>query len=205
MPSVEIHAPDSQQDTTKPPRSVEIWGRTWQGIDEGDHVASWFTDFLGTSLRLVRFAPDQRRLSAPEWTGTVEAENSFSDGFPILVLSRASLDELNGRLLGPPIPMNRFRPNIVLDGVTAYFEDHHPTLSNSAVELRMVKPCTRCQITTVNQDTAESGREPLRTLSTYRRDERLAGITFGQNAIILRGFGEMLHLGMEFAPSLRPH
>ena len=83
--------------------------------------------------------------------------------------------------------MNRFRPNLVVDGLPAFEEDHVDTFAIGDVVLRAVKPCTRCQVTTTDQRTAEVGQEPLRTLATYRMDERLSGITFGMNAIVVRG------------------
>ncbi len=181
------------------PRPVQIWKDTCLGLDEGDEVADWFSSFLGQSLRLVRFAPDQRRLSNRAWTGDLEAENAFSDGYPILVISEASLADLNQRLGGTPLPMNRFRPNLVLGGVEPYFEDHCGTLHFADVELRIVKPCERRRITTTDQATAEVGQEPLATLATYRRDARLQGVVFGQNAVVARGVGHTLRVGQEVA------
>lgn len=182
-----------------PRRSVQIWKDTCQGLDEGDPIAEWFSSFLGQAVRLVRFAPEQRRLSNRAWTGELEAENAFSDGYPILVLSEASLADLNRRLGGTPLPMNRFRPNLVLGGVEPYFEDHCGTLRFTDVELRIVKPCERCRITTTDQATAEVGQEPLVTLATYRRDARVSGVVFGQNAVLVRGVGRRLRVGQEAA------
>lgn len=91
--------------------------------------------------------------------------------------------------------MNRFRPNLVIDGLDAYDEDHLATLTVGDVELRLVKPCTRCQITTTDQVTAEVGVEPLRTLAGYRNNPRLGGVTFGMNAIVAHGAGSMLATG----------
>ena len=118
----------------------------------------------------MRFDPAQRRLSAREWTGGIEAEIRFADGFPMLALSTASLGDLNRRLT-TALPMNRFRPNIVLEGLEAYDEDRIDELRGDGVRLKLVKACTRCRITVTNQDSAEvEGDEPLRTLRGYRYD-----------------------------------
>jgi uncharacterized protein YcbX len=94
-----------------------------------------------------------------------------------------------------PVPMNRFRPNLVIAGVGAYDEDHLHALSNGEVELRIVKPCTRCPVTTTDQDTAVVGTEPLRTLQTYRLHPLMGSATFGQNAIVVRGAASILRVG----------
>lgn len=174
---------------------VVIWKDTCIGIDAGDEAASWLAEVLQRDCRLVRFDPVQRRLSSRQWTGAIEAENHFSDGFPVLVISEASLADLNSRL-ERPLPMNRFRPNIVISGINPYDEDRIDELSDGTVRLKLVKPCTRCKITTTNQQTAEvEGDEPLRTLKTYRYDPTLKGVLFGQNAIILEGAGSLLKRG----------
>jgi uncharacterized protein len=177
-------------------RRVAIWEHEGFAFDEGDRAAQWFAEFLGTHCRLVAFDPAEQRRSDTNWTGTDVGLNRFSDGFPILVANTASLADLNARL-GTPIPMNRFRPNIVIDGEAPFDEDHIDTLSTGAIVLRLVKPCTRCEITTTDQDTGARGVEPLRTLSTYRADPRMnGGITFGQNAIVKAGIGEHIVVGM---------
>jgi uncharacterized protein YcbX len=125
----------------------------------------------------------------------VQAPNQFSDGFPLLVLSQASLDDLNARV-GRVLPINRFRPNILIDGVEPYTEDRIEELRIGAITLRIVKPCTRCVITTTDQQQGvRDGDEPLRTLRSYRYDSNLQGVAFGQNAIIVGGVGEQMTLG----------
>jgi uncharacterized protein YcbX len=174
---------------------VVIWNDQCPGLDEGDAAARWLQAVLGRECRLVRFDPQHRRLSAHAWTGDIEAANHFSDGFPLLVIGRASLADLNSRL-DRTLPMNRFRPNIVLEGLEPYDEDRIDELYDAQLRLKLVKPCTRCRITTTNQDSAElEGEEPLRTLKTYRYDARLRGVTFGQNAIIMQGAGGILRRG----------
>jgi uncharacterized protein len=175
--------------------SVSVWGHECEAFDEGPAVADWLRQLLDHDCRLVRFDPAHRRLSAREWTGSFEAENQFSDKFPILAVSTASLADLNTRL-AEPLPMNRFRPNIVLEGLNAFDEDHIDELSDGAIRLKPVKACTRCKITTTNQDTGSvEGDEPLRTLNTYRYDAALHGVCFGQNLIVVSGAGARLQRG----------
>jgi hypothetical protein len=178
-------------------RQVTVWGDHCPAFDQGEPAAQWLTELLGRPLRLVRFDPAHRRLSNPAWTGGVEAPTRFSDGYALLAISRASLDDLNSRL-SMPLPMDRFRPNLVLEGLPAYGEDALDDLVAGDVRLRRVKPCTRCAIATTNQATAEvEGDEPLRTLKSYRWDKELRGVTFGQNLIVVAGAGTRLHAGLE--------
>jgi uncharacterized protein YcbX len=175
--------------------AVVVWKDTCQAFDAGDAAAAWLQAFLECECRLVRFDPQRRRLSARAWTGAIEAENQFSDGFPVLVISQASLADLNSRL-SRPLPMNRFRPNIVVEGLDAYDEDRIAELYDDTMALRLVKACTRCRITTTDQDTADlDGKEPLQTLKSYRFDPELHGVIFGQNAIVIRGAGSTLRRG----------
>jgi hypothetical protein len=177
---------------------VTVWRDRVPAFDQGDEPAAWIRSLLGREARLVRFDRRARRLSDRAWTGTVEALNRFSDGYPLLILSRASLDDLNSRLPAA-LPMNRFRPNVVLDGLPAYGEDGLHELKSGDVQLRIVKPCTRCTITTTDQrDGTVTGEEPLRTLKTFRWDPRLRGVTFGQNAIVVAGAGRALRAGTSF-------
>jgi MOSC domain-containing protein len=179
-------------------RDVTVWKFDGRGIDCGDQAAAWATQFLETPLRLVRFDPSAPRVCSPEWTLDTRAVTEFSDGYPILVISRASLADLNARL-PQALPMERFRPNVVIDGVEAYDEDRIHELRAGPVTLRIVKPCARCSITTTDQDRgAVDGVEPLRTLKEYRYDSRLKGVLFGQNAIIVDGVGEHLQVGQRF-------
>jgi uncharacterized protein len=167
-----------------PSREVTVWDDAVLARDEGDAVARWLTDFLQRPVRLVRFDPSRRRATDPVWSAGRPGESAFSDGYPVLVLSRASLSDLNARL-PQPLPLDRFRPNLVLDGCDPYAEDSLRVLQSGPVALRLVKPCTRCIITTTDQATAErAGEEPLRTLRSYRFNSELRGVTFGQNAIV---------------------
>lgn len=176
-------------------RVVTVWRSQNPSFDAGDAAAAWLAGFLGRPVRLVRFDAAHRRLSNRDWTGEIEAPNFFTDGYPILVLSRGSLDDLNGRL-GRVLDMNRFRPNLVLGGVEPYAEDRIREIDTGDVVLRLVKPSTRCVITTTDQATGErDGEEPLRTLKTYRFSSELRGIVFGVNAVIVRGQGAQLRRG----------
>ncbi len=180
-------------------RAVSIWRDHCEAFDEGDEAAAWLYAFLGRACRLVRFDPAQRRLSARAWTGQFEAENRFSDSFPILALNAASLTDLNSRLPAR-LPVNRFRPNIVLEELQPYDEDRIDELCGAGVRLKLVKACTRCRITLTNQDSGEvEGDEPLRTLRSYRYDAQLRGVCFGQNAIVIEGSGATLRRGQLLA------
>ena len=179
-------------------RAVTVWKFDGRGIDCGDAIAAWISQFLETPLRLVMFDVSVPRVCSPDWTGETRAVTEFSDGYPILVISRASLAELNSRLPAA-LPMERFRPNIVIDGVNAYDEDRIHELRAGPVTLRIVKPCTRCAITTTDQQRgAVDGVEPLQTLKEYRFDKQLRGVAFGQNVIIVSGVGETLRVGQTF-------
>lgn len=176
---------------------VQCWRDVCPAIDVGDYAAAWLSRFVGEALRLVRFDAAYRRLSSFDWTHGTEAENRFSDGYPVLLISEASLDDLNSRL-AQPLPMNRFRPNVVLRGLMPYQEDAIDELEGGDLRLRAVKPCTRCVITTTDQSTGEvAGPEPLQTLKTYRLSRHPPGVLFGQNLIVVAGAGTELRVGME--------
>jgi hypothetical protein len=186
-------------DLREAPVEVTCWRDRCAAFDAGAGAAAWLEGFLGAAYRLVRFNPDRPRPSDPRWTQDVRALNQFSDGFPWLVISEASLRDLNGRL-AVPLPMNRFRPNIVVDGLAAYAEDRVHELYNEDVRFRLVKACTRCAIPTTDQATGERATdEPLRTLATYRHDRQLKGVIFGQNAVLIEGLGLELRVGQELA------
>ncbi|RFU47694.1 MOSC domain-containing protein [Paraburkholderia sp. DHOC27] len=198
--------------------TVSIWDDTVQAFDTGPEAAGWFSSFLGEAARLVRFDPSVPRPADARWTGGIAATAQFSDGFPLLVIGESSLDDLNTRLTGkgaPSIPMNRFRPNLVIGGLDAYEEDYveqvtiqawdgieaaRATSGERAVQLNLIKPCARCPIPTIDQATgaphADWPNEPLDTMATYRGNARLDGaLTFGQNAIVAAGEGAVLALG----------
>jgi len=185
-------------DLAGPRSSVTVWGDRCVGVDQGDDAATWIGSLLGREARLVRFDAATLRRSDTAWTGELDAFNLFSDGFPLLVVSRASLDDLNSRL-PVAVPMERFRPNLVLGGLPPFGEDALHEIASGGVCLRIVKPCTRCVITTTDQRSgARESDEPLRTLKTYRWNAVLRGVAFGQNAIVVAGAGLRLDLGQAF-------
>lgn len=161
-------------------REVVVWKSTCAAIDQGDEVADWFSQYLGRAVRLVRVADDFHRTLDPHYAPRPSDTTAFADGYPILVLSEESLADLNRRL-EIPLPMNRFRPNVVVSGVDAYAEDTWRTFTVAGLRFEGVKTCARCVVTTTDQVTAQRGKEPLATLATYRDSER--GVLFGQNVI----------------------
>jgi uncharacterized protein YcbX len=160
-----------------PVLEVEVWGTPCKGIDQGPAAAAWFSAFLGFDVRLVWFTGERE---TPLGGGSV----GFADGYPLLIISQESLDDLNDRL-DEPVPMNRFRPSLVLEGLGAFGEDTARALRVGSCVIELVAPCPRCVLTTVDQETAVKGREPLRTLAQYRTQvfDGDRGIMFGQNAI----------------------
>ncbi len=179
-------------------RDVVVWRSTVRGFDEGDAVAAVLSAFIGADVRLVRFDASLPRLCNPDYAGDSGAHTRYSDGYPLLVIGAASLDDLNERLGDKgcdALPMNRFRPNLVIEGLDAFDEDHIGTLAIGDVVLKMVKPCIRCEVTTIDQETAIAGVEPLVTLSGYRQHATLGGIHFGMNAIVAAGAGATLAEG----------
>jgi uncharacterized protein len=190
-------------DTVEEAVRVRVWDDEVPAYDMGAVAAQWFSDFLGKKTRLVRFDPEFRRLSNQEWTRGAEALNQFSDGYPLLLASTASLDLLNEKLSAQgksAVGIERFRPNVVLDGLDAHDEDRLDTLHIAAedgeVQLRPVKPCARCPIPNIDPATAESDPVVSDTLQRYRRNDRLGGaVTFGMNAIVLEGVDRTLRVG----------
>ena len=200
-------------DTVEEATRVRVWNDQVKAFSMGALAAQWVSDFLGQAARIVRFDPDQRRLSSAQWTGTDEAENGFADGYPLLVANSASLADLNARLAAkgvPAVSMQRFRPNLVLDGLQAFDEDHIDIITIAAdgdadggdVVLRLVKPCIRCNVPNIDPASAIEGTEPGATLATYRADARVdGGITFGMNAIVMQGIGRTLRVGQSASAS----
>lgn len=203
-------------DVVDEPTRVRVWDDEVAAYDMGDLAAQWFSDFLSLSeqglptaqapkYRLVRFDPAHQRLSNLKWTGGVQAPNQFSDGFPLLVLGQASLDEFNTRLQAAGhavVGVERFRPNIVLAGLQAHDEDRLDTLHIDAepgpAVLKPVKPCPRCPIPNIDPATAQRDPAVADTLQSYRQDARLGGaVTFGMNAIVLEGVDTVLRVGQD--------
>jgi uncharacterized protein YcbX len=165
-----------------PRRRIQVWRHVGEGVDQGDAAAGWLSALIGRALRLVRMPPDHARRVNPE-RAPFEAHTSFTDGYPFLLISQASLDGLNARL-AEPVPMERFRPNLVVAGTEPHAEDGWRRIRIGALELVLVKPCDRCAVTTVDPESGvRRGPEPLRTLATYRQRDN--AVFFGQNAVHL--------------------
>lgn len=197
---------------TGPAALVRVWSDKVWAWDMGDVAAQWFSDFLGQPCQLVRFDVAQRRLSSLEWTGGAEAPNQFADGFPLLVASMAGLDALNAQLAAAGhsgVGMERFRPNLVLGGVDAHAEDwldllHIDTGTPGGVQLQPTKPCVRCPIPDIDPASAERGTQVGEALYRYRQDARMDGaLTFGMNAIVRAGAGQVLHVGQRLGGHYR--
>lgn len=164
-----------------PRREVVVWKYRGEAVDQGDELAEWFSTFLGIHCRLVMFPNDVVRKVSAKYARSENDQVAFADGYPFLLISEASLADLNSHL-EQPLPMNRFRPNIVVRGTEPYAEDSWRTIRIGSVTFDIVKPCARCVITTTDQFTALRGKEPLKTLATYRL-ATTNGVMFGQNLI----------------------
>jgi len=175
-------------------RPVRIWQDSCAGLDQGDEAARWVSAVLGEPAHIVRTPAAPGRRANPEYAGPGPSPLAFPDGYPILVCNRASLDDLNERL-PEPLPMERFRPNLVLAGLPPFAEDRIASIEIGPVGLTLVKPCTRCIIPSTDQRTGVRGLDPLPVLRTFRFDRKLLGVTFGENAVIARGVGELLEVG----------
>ena len=161
---------------------VSVWKDELDAVLAGAQADAWFSGFLGFDCRLVQMTDDLVRGVSPDY-GRPGDEVSFADGYPLLLISEASLADLNTRL-PQPVEMRRFRPNLVVNGQLPYAEDGWRRLRVGEVEFEGVKNCSRCIFTTIDPDTGEKhpDQEPLRTLSTYRKRPE-GGVFFGQNLI----------------------
>jgi uncharacterized protein len=184
-----------------PTLTVQVWDHTLKAYDCDALTATWFTSYLGVPCRLVRFHPDALRLANPKWTGAIQAPTLFSDGYPVLIIGAESLRDLNEKLVHAgraALPMNRFRPNIVIDGIGAYEEDYADTFRAGAAVLKPVKPCPRCPMPSIDQATGTYGPDPLDMLQGFRAKPEVDGaICFGMNNILLEGDGTVVHVGQE--------
>lgn len=173
-------------------RGVTVWRDSLRVPDAGDEAAAWLSALLGKSCRLVQ-VPDERTRQVDTAYAQPGDRVAFADGFPLLLIGQASLDDLSQRV-GQPLSMLRFRPNLVVTGSEAYAEDSWKRIRIGEVEFDVAKGCSRCILTTVDPQTGErhAQREPLATLKTYR--ERDGDVYFGQN-LLPRGVGE-LQVGM---------
>ncbi|HJR17282.1 MAG TPA: MOSC N-terminal beta barrel domain-containing protein [Gemmatimonadales bacterium] len=158
---------------------VRVWDDVCPATWTGEHAAEWFSRFLGSRCSLVHMADQVVRPADPAYAPAT-TRVSFADAFPFLIISEESLADLNARLPNP-LPMNRFRPNLVVAGGEPYSEDSWNHVEIGGLRLRLVKPCDRCMVTTTDQATGTRGTEPLRTLAAYRKVN--GQVMFGQNAV----------------------
>jgi uncharacterized protein len=160
---------------------VTIWDDEVSALVVDAKISDWFSAFLGFEVNLVVMPEASKRPVDPRYAVNGESV-SFADGMPYLIIGQASLDELNSKL-EQPVPMNRFRPNLVFSGGAPFQEDQLRKIRIGTVEFQIVKPCARCVMTTVDQDTAEQGKEPLKTLASFRTVNNK--VMFGQNVVAL--------------------
>ena len=172
---------------------VKVWNHETVALDAGAVASDWLNAKLGMArgqLRLVRFHPEMRRDCNRLHAGESDAHTFFADGYPLLVTNVESLADLNVRMKRHTInamPMNRFRPNVVIAGLPAWDEDHVDTLSIGDVMLKFAKPCVRCQVTTTEQVSGVPlSDEPLNTLAKFRNNPDFGGVTFGWNAVVIK-------------------
>jgi uncharacterized protein len=158
---------------------VTVWSSRCRGQRVSDAADAWFSKQLGFTAKLFYMPDTTRRYVDGRYAHNKEI-TSFTDGYPLLLIGQASLDDLNSRLQ-QPVPMNRFRPNIVFTGGTPFQEDYMKHFDINGITIFGVKPCARCVMTTINQQTAEKAKEPLKTLSTYRIKNKK--VLFGQNLL----------------------
>jgi uncharacterized protein YcbX len=159
--------------------AVKVWNDVVDAVTVSTIADQWLSDQLGKKVRLVMMPENTQRKADPRYAQHDE-NVSFADGFPYLVISQASLDDLNSRL-SEPVNMARFRPNFVITGTEPFAEDAWKSFMIGNATFNIVKPCARCVMTTINPETAEKGVEPLKTLSTYRRINNK--VLFGQNVV----------------------
>jgi uncharacterized protein YcbX len=194
---LELSAPNYESiqlgiQTSGTPCLVNIWeSKGVHAIDQGEEAANWFSDWLGTQVRLVHIADGYKRLVNENYVVNDDDHTGFADGYPILLASEEGLDDLNLHLESP-VPMNRFRPNIVVKDCEPFEEDTWNRIRIGDVELAVVKPCARCVVTTIDKESLEKNKEPLKTLGKYRK--QALGAIFGQNVIPLNE--GRLRLGM---------
>lgn len=192
----------------QPPLTAYVWDDACSAFDEGEEAMAWLTrvlgDLRGSALRLVRFDDKYQRAVESRYLQGETAHTAFADGYPFLIASTASLQALNRSLKQKgldPLPMNRFRPNIVIEGASAFAEDGWHKVMAQAGEycFGVRKPCQRCKITTVNQSsgTIEIPGEPLKTLIEMKTQPLRPGAYFGQNATLLAGEEQLIAVGDE--------
>ena len=196
MPTLRL----SLQDHSGASVMVTVWDDTLLARCAVPSAHAWFSRALGVSCRLVRFDLAAPRYASQRWTGTLLAPTRFADGFPLLLTARASLADLNQRAIAQgraAVPMDRFRPNIVIDDLAAFEEDYAASFEfANGICLKAVKPCSRCNMPAVDQANGKVGPNPIDILQSYRANPILNGeISFGMNLIASAGIGRTLRVG----------
>jgi len=195
---IELGLPHPQR---APMLEVQVWDDTVRAYDCDEVTATWFSNAIGVPCRLVRFHPDVVRATSTKWTDGVAASTMFADGYPVLIAGIASLADVNDKLRAAgreALPMNRFRPNLVIGDIGAFEEDYAAFLQFGATILKPVKPCSRCPIPSVDQATGVPGPDPLDVMHGYRAKPELDGaICFGMNAIVTEGGDERIVVGQD--------
>jgi uncharacterized protein YcbX len=189
-----------------PTLQTQVWDDAVLAYDCDALTAEWFTKAIGVPCRLARFHANAKRAVSTTWTDGVQATTMFSDGYPMLVAGTASLDDLNQKLVAAgraAIPMNRFRPNLVIDGIEAFEEDYAESFQIGEVVLKPVKPCPRCPMPPIDQATGEFGPDPLDIMQSYRAKPELEGaLCFGMNSILIAGADQRVRVGQEIEVTL---
>ncbi|MFC5481335.1 MOSC domain-containing protein [Massilia suwonensis] len=185
---------------------VQIWDDEVDAIDCGDGAAAWFGEALHTSCRLVRFKPDLARPTSEKWTGGAPSSARFADAYPLLLIGQSALDEINARMRAAgrdALPMDRFRPNLVVEGLEPFEEDYTESLQAGDILIKPVKPCARCPIPAIDQATGIPGPDPLDILQSWRTKAILDGaVCVGMNCIVREGEGGVLRVGQSFEVTL---
>jgi uncharacterized protein YcbX len=180
------YAPESRTAT-----QVTVWRDTVAALPVSYAADLWFSRVLGKTCRLVQMPDATERRVNTHYAHNGEVV-SFADGYPFLLIGQASLDDLNARM-ETPLPMNRFRPNLVIAGADPFAEDTWHHIQIGGATFAIVKPCARCELTMVDQERGVvAGKEPLRTLATFRKVG--SNVLFGQNLLLAEGSGT-LHVG----------
>ncbi|NWB92799.1 MOSC domain-containing protein [Pseudomonas agarici] len=175
--ALEVALPSADQSL----RGVTLWSDTLRVPDAGDEAAAWLSEFIGRPVRLVHMPPERARTTQAGY-GKEDDRVAFADGFPLLLIGQASLEDLS-RKVGRPLEMLRFRPNLVIEGGSAFIEDQWKRIRIGDIDFRVIKPCSRCILTTIDPQSGVRSvdREPLTTLKTYR--EQGGDVMFGQNLV----------------------
>lgn len=188
-----------------PTLTTKVWDDTVLAYDCDALTAEWFTKAIGVPCRLARFHANAERAVSTKWTNGVTATTMFSDGYPMLVAGSASLDDLNQKLRAAgraALPMNRFRPNLVIDGIEAFEEDYAASFEIGAVVLKPVKPCARCPMPSIDQATGEIGPDPMDHMRYRAKDELEGALCFGMNSILIEGEDQRVRVGQEIVVTL---